>query len=134
MIGGMPLTCAAGSHGFNAVSRNCDPADDNGHGTHVAGSIGAVGNNTNGVVGINWATSIMALKFMDASGNGYISDAINAIEFALQVRQMFASTGEADIRILNNSRAAAGFRRRSTTKSRRLRARMLFVASAATPP
>ena len=131
MIGGMPLTCAAGSHGFNAVSRNCDPADDNGHGTHVAGSIGAVGNNTNGVVGINWVTSIMALKFMDASGNGYISDAINAIEFALQVRQTFASTGEADIRVLNNSWSGGGFSKALSDEIEKAAgAGMLFVASA----
>ena len=130
-IGGQSITCPAGSHGFNAVDHTCDPADDNGHGTHVAGSIGAVGNNMGGVVGINWTTSIMALKFMDADGNGYVSDAINAIEFALQVKQTFAATGEANIRILNNSWTGGGFSQALKDEiTRAAAADMLFVASA----
>ncbi len=108
-VGGLPVSCPAGSHGFNVVDRTCDPSDDNGHGTHVAGSIGAVGNNASGVVGINWQTSLMPLKFMDASGNGYISDAMLALEFAIQVKQLFASTGEADVRVLNNSWTGGGY-------------------------
>ena len=130
-LGGVQLTCAAGSHGFNAVLRNCDPADDNGHGTHVAGSIGAVGNNASGVVGVNWTTSMMALKFMDASGNGYISDVINAIEFALQAKQAFASTGEADIRVLNNSWNGGGYSQALSDEiAKAAGAGMLFVAAA----
>jgi len=69
-IGGQQITCAAGTHGFNAINNTCDPLDDNGHGTHVAGIVGAVGNNSSGVAGVNWTTKIMGLKFMDASGNG----------------------------------------------------------------
>ncbi|HUR36011.1 MAG TPA: carbohydrate-binding protein [Vicinamibacterales bacterium] len=130
-IGGALVNCAAGSHGFNAITRSCDPADDNGHGTHVAGSMGAVGNNTSGVVGINWATSIMALKFMDAAGNGYLSDAINAIEFALQARQAFASTGDAEVRVLNNSWSGGGFSQALSDEIAKAGAAgMLFVASA----
>lgn len=130
-IGGMTVSCAAGTHGFNAITRTCDPADDNGHGTHVAGSIGAVGNNASGVVGINWATSIMALKFMDETGNGYISDAINVIEFALQAKQAFAATGDADIRILNNSWSGGGFSQAFQDEiAKAAAAGMLFVASA----
>jgi len=130
-LGGMQLTCSAGTHGFNAVLHNCDPADDNGHGTHVAGSIGAVGNNASGVVGVNWTTSIMALKFMDASGNGYISDVVNAIEFALQAKQAFSSTGEADIRVLNNSWSGGGYSQALSDEiARAAGAGMLFVASA----
>jgi subtilisin family serine protease len=130
-IGGQTLACAAGTHGFNAIARTCDPADDNGHGTHVAGSIGAVGNNASGVVGINWATSIMALKFMDAAGNGYISDVINAIEFALQVKATFASTGDADIRILNNSWSGGGFSQALSDEiAKAADAGILFVTSA----
>ena len=50
-----------------------DPMDDNGHGTHVAGTIAGVGNNGRGVAGVNWAASIMALKFLDADGSGSTS-------------------------------------------------------------
>ncbi len=130
-IGGQAITCPTGSRGFNVIMRTCDPADDHGHGTHVAGSLGAVGNNGSGVVGVNWTTSIMALKFMDAAGNGYVSDAMNAIEFALQVKEAFASTGDADIRVLNNSWTGGGYSQAmSDMIARAGMAGMLFVASA----
>ncbi len=47
-----------------------DPRDALGHGTHVAGTIGAIGNNGRGVTGINWRSSLMALKFLDDSQPG----------------------------------------------------------------
>jgi subtilisin family serine protease len=53
--------CAAGTHGFNAITKTCDPKDDAYHGTHVSGTIGAAGNNNQGVTGGNWVTSIMGL-------------------------------------------------------------------------
>ena len=53
-------------HGYDFVNRDGDPFDDNGHGTHVAGTIGAVGDNGTGVVGVNWDVSLMGLKFLDA--------------------------------------------------------------------
>jgi len=56
--------------------------DEAGHGTHVAGIIGAVGNNGVGMVGVCWRVKLMACKFMDASGNGYISDAVTCIDYA----------------------------------------------------
>ena len=55
-------------YGWNFVGNNGNVMDDNGHGTHVAGIIGAVGNNGIGVAGVNWNTRIMALKFLDANG------------------------------------------------------------------
>ena len=71
-------------HGWNFVSENNDPMDDHGHGTHVAGTIGAVGNNGVGVTGVVWNVKMMALKFLDASGSGALSDAISAIDYARQ--------------------------------------------------
>ena len=65
-IDGSPITCAAGTHGFNAITRTCDPMDDQNHGTHVSGTIGATGDNGMGVVGVNWTTRLMAIKFIDA--------------------------------------------------------------------
>jgi subtilisin family serine protease len=102
-LGGVHLRCAAGTHGFNAIENTCDPMDDHFHGTHVAGTIGAVGNNGVGVVGVNRNTSLMGLKFIDSSGSGTIADAVNAIEFAIQVKQIFAGTGAANVRVLSNS-------------------------------
>jgi len=60
-IGNEDIICPAGSHGFNAQTRTCDPMDDHGHGTHVAGTVGAAGNNSLGVVGVNWSASMMGL-------------------------------------------------------------------------
>lgn len=57
-------------------------ADDNGHGTHVAGIIGARGNNSTGVTGVCWSASVMAVKFMGAGGSGRMSDAAEGIEYA----------------------------------------------------
>ncbi|HTG43845.1 MAG TPA: S8 family peptidase, partial [Verrucomicrobiae bacterium] len=69
-------------YGFNPYAGSGDPMDDCGHGTHVAGTIGAVGNNGKGVAGICWKVKIMALKFMDSEGWGDTSDAIACINYA----------------------------------------------------
>jgi len=68
--------------GWNFVSSNNNPMDDHGHGTHCAGSIAAVGNNNLGITGVCWNARIMPLKFLNASGNGRVSDAISAILYA----------------------------------------------------
>lgn len=60
-----------------------NPMDGDGHGTHVAGTIGAIGNNGVGVAGVNWAVRLMALKFLNDSGSGWTADAIAAIEYAI---------------------------------------------------
>lgn len=70
-------------HGVNAIRNDGNPEDDNGHGTHVAGIVGAVGNNGIGVTGVAWNVRIMALKFMDASGDGSISDALQCVNYAI---------------------------------------------------
>ncbi len=68
--------------GWNFVSNNNNPMDDNNHGTHVAGTIGAVGNNQRGVVGVAWDVDIMPLKFLSATGSGVLSHAVSAIDYA----------------------------------------------------
>jgi subtilisin family serine protease len=68
-------------HGYDFVNRDGNPMDDHFHGTHVAGTIGAVGANEIGVVGVAWQVQIMALKFLDGSGSGYASDAIEALNY-----------------------------------------------------
>jgi len=69
--------------GFNAVDNVSDPMDDNGHGTHCAGIIGAVGENDLGIAGVNWKVKIMPLKFLNAGGSGNVKDAIEAINYAI---------------------------------------------------
>src|SRR6266516_4782107 len=60
--------CPAGTHGYNVIAATCDPMDDNHHGTHVSGTIGAVGNNGIGVIGVSPNVRIMGLKFLDSGG------------------------------------------------------------------
>jgi subtilisin family serine protease len=69
--------------GYNAIDNDGDPMDDNGHGTHCAGIIGAEGGNNKGIAGVNWTVQIMPLKFMDASGSGTTKDAIEAINYVI---------------------------------------------------
>ncbi|HOK76940.1 MAG TPA: S8 family peptidase, partial [Verrucomicrobiota bacterium] len=68
--------------GFDFVWRDSDPMDDMIHGTHVAGIIGAVGNNTVGVAGVAWSVSIMALKAFDEKGEGELWHVIEALHYA----------------------------------------------------
>ncbi len=68
-------------HGINAIKKNGDPMDDNGHGTHVAGIIGAQGSNS--VSGVNKKVSMIACKFLDADGSGNVSDAIACLNYFL---------------------------------------------------
>jgi subtilisin family serine protease len=103
------LTCAAGTHGYNAITRSCDPADDNGHGSHVSGTIGAIGNNSLGVAGVNWTTRIMGLKFLDSGGSGSTSDAVDAMEFAIQAKAHFAGSGTpVNVRVFSASWGGGG--------------------------
>lgn len=88
----------AGTHGFNAILNTYDPKDDHGHGTHVAGTIGASGNNGLGIAGVNWLTSIMALKFLDSAGSGTTANAVSAIDFAVH-----AKDAGINVRVINAS-------------------------------
>lgn len=71
----------AGKHGFDFVNGDDDPQDDNGHGTHCAGIIGAVGNEDSGVSGVNKKVSIMALKILDEEGYSWGSESIDAYHY-----------------------------------------------------
>ncbi|HXN22580.1 MAG TPA: S8 family peptidase [Candidatus Dormibacteraeota bacterium] len=131
-IGGIARTCPAGSHGFNAITKTCDPLDDHYHGTHCSGTIGAVGNNGLGVVGVNWTASIMGAKFLDASGSGTTANAIDAIEFAIQAKAAFGGgTGTANVRVLSNSWGGGAFSQALLDEINKAGANdMLFAAAA----
>jgi len=68
--------------GFNFVDNNGDPRDDNGHGTHVSGIAGAIGNNQKGIAGVCWKCKILAVKSVDASGSGTNAWIANGITYA----------------------------------------------------
>ncbi len=70
-------------HGADFVDEDANPTDDAGHGTHVAGIIGAKSNNAAGIAGVNWDAKIMALKFLDEDGQGNTADAANSIDYAV---------------------------------------------------
>ena len=86
-----------------------NPSDELGHGTHVAGTIGAIGGNATGVVGVNWQTSLMSLRILDNNNQGDSGAAIRAINYAREMRERYrvepnnrVSEG-ANVRVLNNS-------------------------------
>lgn len=103
-------------HGFNADDNLSDPMDENGHGTHCAGVIGAKGNNGEGITGINWDVEIMPLKFLGRGGFGSTKDAIEAINYAVDrkrngvnVRVISASWGSTQYsKALEDAIRAAG--------------------------
>lgn len=113
-------------NGFNGTDKVADPMDDNGHGTHCAGIIGAEGNNGQGITGINWKVKIMPLKFLGRGGFGNTDDAIEAINYAIDrkkkgvnIRVISASWGSTQkSKALEDSIRAAG------------EAGILFVAAA----
>ncbi len=87
-------------YGINTIINGSgDPMDDHGHGTHVAGTIGAVGNNATGVSGVAWDVQLMAVKFLASNGSGSTSNAIEGITYAINQN--------ADI--MNNSWGGGGF-------------------------
>src|SRR5687768_987336 len=71
------------SDGFSALAEERDPMDENGHGTHCSGIVGAEGDNGLGIVGVNWQVEIMPLKFMNRRGFGSTKDAIEAINYVI---------------------------------------------------
>ncbi|WP_448547441.1 S8 family serine peptidase [Thalassotalea fusca] len=113
-------------HGINAITDSGDPMDDNGHGTHVAGTIGATGNNGEGVVGVNHEVSIIGCKFLDASGSGSTSDALKCLDYMVALKN-----SGVNVRVLNNSWGGGGFSQAmSDAIDASEQADILFVAAA----
>jgi subtilase family serine protease/subtilisin family serine protease len=74
-------------HGINTYSSSSDPTDDHGHGTHVAGTIGAVGNNDIGITGVNWQIQIIPCKFLNSEGYGYTDGALECLEYVRGLKE-----------------------------------------------
>jgi subtilisin family serine protease len=86
-------------YGYDFVNGDNNPMDGNSHGTHTAGTVGAVGNNGVGVAGVNWNVKLMALKFLSDGGSGSTSNAVLAVEYA-------ANKG---VKVSNNSWGGGSF-------------------------
>ena len=113
-------------HGINVLfspkfKEGGDPMDDNGHGTHVAGIVGAVGNNGKGIAGVAWKTQLMGLKFLGVDGSGLDSNAIKCIDYAI----------EHGADIINCSWGGSGINRAVEDAVRRARDAGVIVVAAA---
>lgn len=86
-------------HGFNAAADSGDPLDDNDHGSHCAGSIGANGTNPKGLYGVSQKANIMGVKFLTARGGGTLADAIESVLYATKM----------GARVTSNSWGGGGF-------------------------
>jgi len=86
-------------YGWDFANNDNDPWDDHWHGTHVAGTIGAVRNNGKGVAGVNPNVKLMALKFLDKNGRGSTANAVKCVNYAEMN----------DVKITSNSWGGGGF-------------------------
>ncbi len=125
-------------HGYNFVDDSgsvFSGTDTETHASHVAGIIGAVGNNNKGVAGVNWNVGLMSLKFLDEKGFGDTENAIRACNYAKKMKELWETapvhTKGANVRVLNASFGGAGFSQAFQDAINGLNtAGILFVAAA----
>lgn len=118
--------CAYGTHGYNTFTKQCTSSDQYGHGTHVAGIIGAVGDNGVGITGVAPRVSLMSLTMLNREGDGSIAGAIAAIDWAVKAKQRGIG-----IRVLSASWGGSGYSQGLTDAIARAgTAGILFVTAA----
>jgi thermitase len=86
-------------YGWDFANNDNDPIDGHSHGTHCAGTIGAVHDNGVGVAGVMSDVSIVAIKFLSDGGSGTTADAVKAIQYATSL----------DVDLMSNSWGGGGF-------------------------
>ncbi|BET65195.1 hypothetical protein ASA1KI_01130 [Opitutales bacterium ASA1] len=107
--------------GINAITRTGDPMDDNGHGSHCAGTIGGTANDAGELVGVAWTVRMIGLKFLGANGGGNLSDAIRCVDYAI-------SKGA---HIISGSYGGGGFSQATSDSIERARAAGILCVFAA---
>jgi len=114
-------------YGIDTANGDTDPMDDDSHGTHVAGTIGAVGGNGIGVVGVNHDVSIAACKFLGADGTGSTAGAIECIDYFTDLKE----NRGVNVKATNNSWGGGGYSEALETAIEVAgQAGILFVAAA----
>lgn len=115
--------------GWDFINNDNDPYDDNGHGTHVSGTIGGMGGNGIGVAGVNWTVQMVALKFLSASGSGSTTGAINAVNYFTDAS--ISATATENFVATNNSWGGGGYSQAlNDAIARGAQRDILFVAAA----
>lgn len=113
--------------GINAITGSSDPFDDRDHGTHVSGTIGAKGNNNLGVAGVNWNVGLVACKFLNSFGFGFISDAVTCLEYFKDLKDNHGL----NLVATNNSWGGGGFSQAlSDAINAHRQSGILFIAAA----
>jgi len=115
--------------GWDFANNDNDPYDDNGHGTHVAGTIGGIGGNGEGVAGVNWSVQIVATKFLSASGSGNTANAVKSVDYFTTAANLAGSSQ--NFVATNNSWGGGGSSQAMLDAiTRAAKADILFVAAA----
>lgn len=99
-------------HGWNTIDNNNNVNDGQGHGTNVAGIIGAQGNNGIGIAGVNWNVTMIPVKVLDDTGAGTAASIIEGVEYVTTLKNLWVATGGkdgADITVANLSLGGTQF-------------------------
>ncbi len=112
-------------HGIDAVRGTGNPVDAESHGTHIAGVIGARGNNGIGVVGVVWQTQLAACRFIEADGFGALSDGVTCLDYFADLRE-----AGVNVAVTNNSYTGPASPLLSAAIERHRNLGILFVAAA----
>lgn len=91
-------------YGYNAITGTGISLDDNGHGSHCAGVIGAKGNNSTGIAGLNWNIKIISIKFLSSTGSGSLWNAVKGLNYVTNLKRRGIN-----VALTSNSWGGGGF-------------------------